>query len=173
MSRLLLLLILLLPSNSLLSQTWNGEMKVLTNNRGEIVDQARVVEWPRLTPSYLHGQFNYRFVLETRLHNGRIDLRYMKDHKSHTTMTQKERLFWRANFAVYRSDSDDFTSAELYTKGLGIGNVTFPVMKDGHYLVLILWGGNDGVNNEKNKGDGRMIYCKVEDQLVTVYDAMK
>ena len=170
MRQALFVLIMILPISCLLSQSWNGEVKILKNHKGEIVDRARVIEWPKLTPSYLQGKFNFRFVLETKLHNGRIDLRYMKNYKSHTNMTIQERLYWRANYAVYRSDTKDFNTAELYAKGLGIGNVTFPVIDSGHYLVLILWGGDEGV---RKSGDGRMIYCAVENQQVTVYDAMK
>lgn len=153
------------------SQTWDGKKRVLKNDKGEVVDEARIVTWPSTTPSYLQGQFDFHVFNSTRLHNGRIDLQYMKEYKFHSSMTHEERMYWRGNFAVYKSDSSDFSSATLYQKGLGIGSVTFPVIEDGHYLVLILWGGNEGVT--RKKGDGRMIYCEVQDEEVTLYDAHK
>ncbi len=171
MLRYSLFCLLLLWSTVIISQSWNGETKVLKNNKGEIVDMARIVSWPSSTPAYLQGGFDFHYFNNTRLHNGRIDLQYMKNFKDHRVMSVEERSYWRGNFAVYKSDSRDFTRGKLHRKGLGIGSVSFPVVEDGHYLVLILWGGNEGVT--RDTGDGRMIYCEVVDQKVTLYDAHK
>lgn len=151
------------------TQSWNGRVEVLKNAKGETVDSVNIFDWPASPPSYLHDKLDFRFFNKTRLHNNRIDLKYMGTYKSHTEMTHLERYYWRGNFAVYKSTSGELSTAKLYKYGIGMGTLKFPVNTDGHYLVLIIWGGDKSI--AKNEGQGRMIYCVVQDGYVSLYDA--
>lgn len=158
-------------STCLIAQSWNGRVEVIKDNHGKIIDSVKIFDWPKKTPEYLINQLDFTFFNKTRLHNNRIDLRYMSNHIHHTKMTPLERYYWRGNFAIYKNNTDDLENASLYKYGVGIGQIKFPVDEDGHYLALIVWGGDKEIAN--NEGDGRMIYCIVKDGHVYLHDAKK
>jgi len=156
---------------ALLAQQWKGRVEVIKDNHGHIIESIKILDWPKTTPDYILTETEFTFFLKTRLHNNRIDLKYMSEYIHATKMTTHERNYWRGNFAIYKSDTADLSNATLYKYGIGLGKIKFPVYEDGHYLALIVWGGDKKITN--NQGDGRMIYCVVNDGQVYLHDANK
>lgn len=170
MIRIIVALLVIVYSGEITAQQWQGRVVGVSDNSGDLLDSIKVFSWPQTTPACLLDKLNFKLFAKTRLHNNRIDLRYMTKLKHHTEMTVEEREFWKGNFAVYKSATADLSKAQLYKYGVGIGQIKFPVHDDGHYLALITWGGEKQIIH--NNGDGRMIYCKVMDGIVFLHDSM-
>lgn len=169
--RIFSILFLWILSFSIHAQKWEGRTYVLKSNRGKNIDSVKLLEWPKTPPSYLEldKQDFIEFGL-TKLHNDRLDFEYTGTGIYHTEMTDKERSFWKGNYAVYYDVSGNLENAQLYGHGVCIGQVTYPVTKDGHYLTLIAWGSEKDLANKN--GEGRMIYCIVKNGIVTLHDSI-
>jgi len=171
-NRIIIILILVtLISSALLAQRWTGRVEVIKNNHGQVVDSVKIFDWPQTIPEYLKDQLEFTLFNETRLHKEVIGMRYASASFNPLSMTALERYYWRGHFAVYKSHTADLDIATLYKYGSCLGHVRFPVSGDGHYLLILAWGGDKEL--ARNEGDGRMIYCIVKDGQVYLHDAKK
>ena len=168
---ILTILLYFVLAENLHCQKWMGRVEYLKSNSGEIMDSFRIYEWPLTVPDYLRKELDFKLISTSRLHNNRIDLKFYDGKYSPSGLSLAEQSFWRGHFAVYKHNTARLQEATLYTAGVGLGYVQFPVNGDGHYLTLVIWGGDKAIETRNNKG--RMIYCRVEDGRVHLYDVTK
>lgn len=154
-------------SSVLIAQQWNGRVERIMDKEGNTIDSVKILDWPETIPEHLKDDLDFTFFFQTRLHNNRIDLRYMNEDVHYSEMSYMDINYWRGNFAIYKSSTSDLDSASLYKYGVGIGRIKFPVYEDGHYLAIIVWGAENNIAN--NKGEGRMIYCIVKNGQVYLH----